>query len=105
MYGDGTKSEHPAPMISFLNHVEAISDLLKDKLLEKDSNAQNWMSPLKIQDGSLIDINVKVTSDNVKNAFIACPYKIRCVVKINCVNVNANRSGASFVLIKAFPEL
>ena len=40
---DSTKPEDPAPMISFLNHIKAISELLKDKLLEKDSNAQNWM--------------------------------------------------------------
>ena len=68
MYGDGTKPEDPAPMISFLNHVEAISDLLKDKLIEKDNNAQNWMSPLKIQDGFLMGMNVKVKSDNFKKS-------------------------------------
>ena len=50
-------------------------------------------------------MNVKVKSDNVKNAIVACPYNIRCVVKINCVYVNANRSGVSFELIKAFLEL
>ena len=105
MYSDGMKHVDPAPIISFLNHVEAISDLLKDKLLKKDNNAQNWMSPLKIQDGFLMGMNVKVKSDNVKNAIVACPHNIRCVVKINCVYVNANRSGVSFELIEAFPEL
>ena len=87
MYGEGMKPEDPAPMIFFLNRVQAISDLLKDKLLEKASNAQNWMSPLKIQDGFHMVINVKVKSDNVNDTILACPYNIRCVVKINCVMI------------------
>ena len=37
MYGDGMDPSVAAPLIEFANHIKAIREVLRDKLLKKDA--------------------------------------------------------------------
>ena len=65
--------------------------------------ANDWVSPLKTQDGFLMGMNARVKSDNVRNCIISCPYNIRCVVKLTCIYSTKQRCGLSFEVIEAYP--
>ena len=104
MYGDTTNPSEPAPMIAFLEHINKISLALQEKMCTIDETfANDWVSPLKTQDGFLMGMNVRVKSDNVRNCIISCPYNIRCVVKLTCIYSTKQRCGLSFEVIEAFP--
>ena len=108
MYGDGLDPSVAAPFIEFANHINAIGDVLKEKLLEKDAwTMQNddWVSPLKYQDNILMGISVKVKSDNMRACILNCPYNICCVIKLVCLYVTNKRRGMSLEVVEAFPQV
>ena len=77
LYGDTTNPWGPAPMIAFLEHTNNISLTLQEKMCTIDvAFANDWVSPLKTQDGFLMGMNVRVKSNNVRNCIISCPYNI-----------------------------
>ena len=105
MYGDNTRPLEAKPFIEFANHLNAISEVLKEKMLAMEAfdPSAEWTAPLKFQDNFMMGIPMKVKSLNVRNAIISCPYNIRCVIKLTCLYVTHQRRGISLECIEAFP--
>ena len=107
MYGDGTQPELATPFIAFANHIKDISDVLKAQLTNANAwtmDNDDWIHPLRYQDEILMGIPVKVKNDSVRACISACPYNIRCVVKLVCLYVTSQRRGMSLEIVEAFPQ-
>ena len=102
MVGDGLSSPNSLMFVAFLNHLNGISECLRVKLSEKDT-VNNWLSPLRIENGFLMGLIVKIKNPNVSLSIFANPYNLKCVVRLICLYVMKKRGGVSFEVIKTLP--
>ena len=90
MVGDGLGSPDPTAFVAFLNHLNGISECLRVKLREKDT-VNNWLSPLRIENGFLMGLIVNIKNPSIRFSILANPYNLKCVVRLTCLYVAKKR--------------
>lgn len=99
---DGHSVEYPAQFIAFIDHLDQISNRLKEMLEKEQYVTDKWNSPFIEEDGNLQGVYVKVKNPTVRNIISQGGVNLKCTIKLTCIYFTKERCGLSFELVAAY---
>jgi len=84
---------------TLLDHIEGVSEKLMLLMKEEGFSTDDWVSPVRTNQGIVEGLQVKVRSAITKEKAENAIGPVRCVIKLNCIYVAPQRSGTSWELV------
>ena len=96
---------HGSDFNDFLDRIEAISQVIRQLLLEGGEDVSKWKSPVRISNGTVAGLQVKVRTCTLSEKARGIQGPMRCVIKLSCAYFTPDRSGIAFELVDVFPTV